>query len=188
MEKLQKTVPFDEKVHLIDGNQTITYVECDCGITFFPLARTKVNLIKRERNILPDPVKTQSSSRVRINKTVLLMKSITLSFFWIPAVYGTWIQQLVFHSPTLLTEILCAFSILKHQLINIKEIFMSSILFPRTDRKGLRVTFAFFRRSLLRDERVNDLAATVDVLSDCRNLGAFDGIFPFALTCNCIQM
>ena len=135
VENIQKTVPFDEKVHLIDCNQTITYVECDCGITFFPLARTKVNLIKGQRNILQNPVKTPSSSHVMIYKTVLLMKSITLEFSWIPAVYGTSIQQLVCHSHTLLTEILCAFSILKHQRTNIKEIFMSSILFLTTDRK-----------------------------------------------------
>ena len=47
---LKKTVSFDDVVHFIDEENTVTYVVFDCGITFFPGTPTKIRQIKRERN------------------------------------------------------------------------------------------------------------------------------------------
>ena len=51
--------------------------------------------------------------------------------------------------------------------------------------KGLRVSFAFFQRSYLPDERVNGKDATVETLSDLWKPGAMDGTPPFVMNCNC---
>ena len=48
--KMKKTVSFDDVVHFIDEENTVTYVDFDCGITFFPETPTKITQIKRERN------------------------------------------------------------------------------------------------------------------------------------------
>ena len=53
-------------------------------------------------------------------------------------------------------------------------------------RKGLRVSFAFFRRNYLQDGRVNETVATVEEFSDLWNPGAMDGAQPFVMNCNCI--
>ena len=47
---LKKTVSFDDVVHFIDEENMVTYVDFDCGITFFPETPTKIRQIKLERN------------------------------------------------------------------------------------------------------------------------------------------
>ena len=47
---LKKTVSFDDVVHLIDEKNMGTYVDFDCGITFFPETPTKIRPINRDRN------------------------------------------------------------------------------------------------------------------------------------------
>ena len=49
---LKKTVSFDNVVHFIDEEILVTYVDFDCGITFFPETPTKIRQIKRERNYI----------------------------------------------------------------------------------------------------------------------------------------
>ena len=49
---LKKTVSFDEVVHFIAEENRVTYVDFDCGITFFPETRTKIRQINRERNYI----------------------------------------------------------------------------------------------------------------------------------------
>ena len=55
-------------------------------------------------------------------------------------------------------------------------------------RKGLRVSFAFFQRNYLPDGRVNETVATVEEVSDLSKSGVMDGIPPFVMNCNCIQV
>ena len=57
-----------------------------------------------------------------------------------------------------------------------------------SQRKGLRVSFAFFQRNYLPDGRVNETVATVEELSDLSKPGAMDGIPPFVMNCNCISV
>ena len=62
----------------------------------------------------------------------------------------------------------------------------SSLRRMDSQRKGLRVSFAFFQRNYLPDGRENETVATVEELSDLWKPGAMDKIPPFAMNCNCI--
>ena len=42
---VKKTVSFDDVVHFIDEENIVTYVDFDCGITFFPEIPTKIRQI-----------------------------------------------------------------------------------------------------------------------------------------------
>ena len=48
---LKNTVSFDD-VHFIDEENMVTYLDFDCGITFFPETPTKIRQINRERNYI----------------------------------------------------------------------------------------------------------------------------------------
>ena len=47
---VKKTVSFGDVVHFIDEENMVSYVDFDCGITFFPKTPTKIRQINRERN------------------------------------------------------------------------------------------------------------------------------------------
>ena len=49
---VKKTVSFDDVVHFIDEENTVTYVDFDCGITFLPETPAKIRQINRERNYI----------------------------------------------------------------------------------------------------------------------------------------
>ena len=49
---VKKTVSFDDVVHFIDEEIMVSYVDFDCGITFFPETPTKIGQINRERNYI----------------------------------------------------------------------------------------------------------------------------------------
>ena len=49
---VKKNVSFDAIVHFIDEENIVTYVDCDCGITFIPETPTKIRLINREQNYI----------------------------------------------------------------------------------------------------------------------------------------
>ena len=51
-QNFEKTVSFDDIVHFIDEENIVTYVDFDCGITFYPETPTKIRLINRERNYI----------------------------------------------------------------------------------------------------------------------------------------
>ena len=57
-----------------------------------------------------------------------------------------------------------------------------------SQRKGVRVSFASFQRNYLPDRRVNETFATVEELNDLWKPGAMDGVLPFVMNCNCIQV
>ena len=52
---LKKNVSFDDVVHFIDEENMVTYVDFDCGITFFPETPTKIRQINRERIYISRP-------------------------------------------------------------------------------------------------------------------------------------
>ena len=45
-------VSFDDVVHSIDEENMVTYVDFDCGFTFFTETPTKIRQISRERNYI----------------------------------------------------------------------------------------------------------------------------------------
>ena len=47
---VKKTMSFDDLVHFIDEENTVTYVDFNCGITFLRETPTKIRQINRERN------------------------------------------------------------------------------------------------------------------------------------------
>ena len=63
---------------------------------------------------------------------------------------------------------------------------LSSLRSMDSQRKGLRVSLAFFQRNYLPNGRVKETVATVEELSDIWKPGAMDGIPPFVMNCNCI--
>ena len=62
----------------------------------------------------PDPVKNPSEFPVKICITVLLTSSITLISLLTRTIYGTWFQQTLCHSVTLMIDTLCPISTLNH--------------------------------------------------------------------------
>ena len=64
----------------------------------------------------------------------------------------------------------------------------SSLRRMGSQRKGLRVNFAFFRRNYLQGGRVNETVATVEELSDLWKTGAMDRNPPFMMNCNCVYL
>ena len=69
----------------------------------------------------PDPVKNPSAFPVTINITVFLMRSISLISFWIRTIYGTWFQQPLYHSITLMIDTLCPINTLNQQLTSLEQ-------------------------------------------------------------------
>ena len=57
----------------------------------------------------------------------------------------------------------------------------SSLRSMNSEKKGLRVSFAFFQRSYLPDGRMNETVAKVEELSFFWKLGAIDGVPPFVM-------
>ena len=73
------------------------------------------------RNTFPDPVKNPSAFPATINITVLLISSIALVSFWTRIIHGTWFQQLLCHSTTLMIDTLGPISSLNQQFTNLEQ-------------------------------------------------------------------
>ena len=140
----------------------------------------------------PDPVNNPIAFPVTIGITVLLMGSTTLISFWTRTIHVTWFQQLLCHSVTLMIDT-HRYSMSNHypqptthQPKKDSNSVFSSLRRMDSQRKGLRVSFAFFQQNYLTDGRLNETVATVEVFSDLWKPGAMDGIPPFVMNCNCI--
>ena len=120
--KLKKTVSFDDVVHFIDEENMVTYVDFDCGITFFPETPTKIRQINRERNYISRSCEKPQCNPSNGQQTcVFLMSSIDLISFWTRTNYGTWFQQLLCYSATLMIHTLCSISTLNQQLNTLEQ-------------------------------------------------------------------
>ena len=69
----------------------------------------------------PDPVKNPSTFPATINISVLWKSSTALISFWTRTIYGTWLQQLLCHSITLIMHTLCPICTLNQQLTNLEQ-------------------------------------------------------------------
>ena len=81
----------------------------------------KSNRLTENGITFPDSVKNPGAFPVTINITVLLMSSIALISFRIRTIHGTWFQQLLCHSTTLVRDTLCPISTLNQQLTNLEQ-------------------------------------------------------------------
>ena len=57
---LKKMVSFDDIVHFMDEENIVTYVDFDCGITFYPEAPLKLCRTTKNGKTFPDPVEKPS--------------------------------------------------------------------------------------------------------------------------------
>ena len=119
---VKKTVSFDDVVHFIDKEDIVTYVKFGCGVAFYPETPQKLVRSIEKGVTSPDPVKNPSAFPATINITVLLMNSIALLSVWTREFFGTWLQQLLCHSTTLMKHTLCPISTLNQQLTNLEQI------------------------------------------------------------------
>ena len=117
---LKKTVSSGDILHFIDEEDNVTNEDFDCGISFYPWTPTKIKQTTENGNTFLDPVKNASAFQVTIGLTVSLINSITLISFWIRTIYGTWFQQLLCQSITLMIHNLCSISTLNQQLNNLE--------------------------------------------------------------------
>ena len=78
---VKKDVSFDDVVHFIDEENSVTYVDFDCGITFLPETTRKIRQINREWNYISRSCENPSAFPATINIFVLLMSSIALISF-----------------------------------------------------------------------------------------------------------
>ena len=51
-QNFRKIVAFEDIMHFVDEENTVTYVDFDCGITFYPETPKKIRQINRERNYI----------------------------------------------------------------------------------------------------------------------------------------
>ena len=186
---VRKTVSFDDVVHLIGKENIVTYVDFDCGITFLPEPPTKIRQTNREWNYISRScekpqcipsndqhicsVDEQHSSNIFLN-LYNLWNMAPAAFISLKHTNGTYSMSNQYPQPT------------THQSRTDSYPAFSSLRTMDSNRKGLRVNFAFFQRKYLQDGRVNETVATVEELSDIWKPGAIDGIPPFVMNCNCI--
>ena len=131
---VKKTVSFDDVVHFIDEENMVTYVDFDCGITFFPETPTKIRQINRERNYNSISCEKPQCIPSNDQHTCFLMSSIALISFWTRT---TWFQQLLCHSATLMIHTLCSISTLNQQLNNLEQTHIQcSLHYERWTVKG----------------------------------------------------
>ena len=185
---LKKTVSFDDVVHFIDEENMVTYVDFDCGITFFPQTPTKIRQINRERNYIsrscekPQCIPSndqhtcfveQHSSNIFLNP-YNLWDMVPATLMSLSHTNDTYYMFNQYPQPT--TE---------QPRADSYPVFSSSRMM-NSKRKGLRVSFALFQRNYLPDGRMDETVAKVEELSDLWKPGAMDGTPLFVMNCNCI--
>ena len=167
----------------------VTYVDFGCGNTFLPGTPTKIRQIDRERNhisrscekpqCIPSNnqhtccVDEQHSSNIFLNQYNFwhMVPANLMSLNHTNDIYSMFNQY-----PQITTQ----------QPRTDSYLVFSSLRTMDSKRKELRVSFAFFQRNYLRDERMNETVAKVEELSDLWKPGAMDGTPLFVMNCNCI--
>ena len=188
-QNFKKTVSFDDMVHFIDQQNIVTYVDFDCGITFYPETPKKIKQINRERNNVsrssekPQKIPSndqhnrfiheQHSSNIFLNP-YNLCDMVPAALTALDHTNDRYSMSNQYPQPT------------THQPRTDSYPVLSSLRTMDSKRKGLRVSFAFFQRKNLQDGQVNETVATVEELSNLWKPRAMDGVPPFVMNCNCI--
>ena len=186
---LKKTVSFDDVVYFIDEENLVTYLDFDCGITYFRETPTKIRQINRERKYISRSceklrcipsndqhtcfVDEQHSSNIFLNPYKFWdeVPAARMSLSRTNDTYSMFNQN---PQPTTQQPRADSYSV------------FSSLRTMNSKRKGLRVSFAFFQRNYLPDGRMNETVAKLEKLSDLWNPEAMDGTPLFVMNCNCI--
>ena len=186
---VKKTVSFDDVVHFIDEENIVTFVDFDCGFTFFPETATKIRQNNRERNYISRSCEKPQYIPSNDQHICSIDEQHSSNIFLNP--YNLW--DMTPAAPMSLNHTNHTYSMSNqypqpttNQPRTSPYPVFSSLRTMDSKRKGLRVSLAFFQRNYLPDGRVNETVATVEELSDIWKPGAMDGIPPFVMNCNCI--
>ena len=186
---LKQTVPSNDVVHFIDEENMVTYVDFDCGITFFPEPPTKIRHINRERNYISRSCKKPQCIPSNDQHTCFVDEQHSSNIFLNP-----------YNLLDMVPAALMSLSRTNDNYSMFNQYPQPTTQQPRADsypvfsllrtmnskRKGLRVSFAFFQRNYLPDGRMKETVAKVEELSDLWKPGAMDGTPFFVMNCNCI--
>ena len=112
----RETVSFDDIVHFIDENNVATYVDFDCGNTFYTETPTKMRKINRKRNHIsktcekPKTIRSNDQHKCSIDEEQNYLVYLNPYSFWdmVPAA--------LCNSTTLMMDPLCPISNLNQQL------------------------------------------------------------------------
>ena len=184
MAKSSKRLSFDDIVHFIDEEDIVTFEDFDCGITFYPETSTKIWQINRERNSISRSGEKSKYIPSNGQHDCFFDKQHNSNSFLNP--YNLWgmvpaaLMSLNHTKDKYSTSNQYPQPTTHPARTNSYRVF-SSLRRIDNQRKGLRVTFAFFQRNCLPDGRVNETVATVEELSDLWKPGAMDRIPPFVM-------
>ena len=149
---LKKTVSFDDVVHFIDEENMGTYVDFDCGITFFPETPTRIRQINPERNYNSRSCEKPQCNPSNDKHTCFVDEQHSFNIFLNP--YKLW--YMVPAALMLLSHTNDTCSMLnQHPQPTTQQpradsypVF-SSLRTMNSKSKGLRVSFAFFQRNFV---------------------------------------
>ena len=186
---VKKSVSFDDVVHFNDAETMVTYVDFDCGITFFPGTPTKIRRNIRERiyisrscekpQCIPSndqhacSVDEQHSCNIFLSP-YNLWDTVPASFMSFNHTNDTYSMFNQYPQPTTQQPRTDSYPV------------FSSLRTMDSKRKGLRVSFAFFQSNYIPNGRMNETVAKFEELSDPWKPGAMDGTPPFVMNCDCI--
>ncbi len=175
---VKKTVSFDDVLHFVDEENMVAYVDFDCGITFLPETPTKIRQINRERNYNSISCEKPQCIPSNDQHTCFVDEQHSSNIFLNP--YNLW--DMVPAAPMSLSHTNDTYSMLNQypqpttqQSRADSDPVFSSLRTMISKRKVLRVSFAFFQRNYLPDERMNELVAKTEEFSDLWKPGAMDG-------------
>ena len=117
----KKPATFDDNRHFIFKEKIVTYEDFDCSITFTLKLLKRSDWSIENGNTIPDLAKKPSAFPATMNISVVLTSSMALISFWTHTIFETWVQQLLFHSTTLIIHTLCPVSIFNQQLTNLEQ-------------------------------------------------------------------
>ena len=119
---LKKNVSFDDVVHFIDEENMVTYIDFDCGITFFAEKSTKFRQSNREQKYISRSCEKPQCIPSNDQHICAVDESLSSNIFLNP--YNSW--SLVPAAPlslthTLMILTLCSISTLNQQLNNLEQ-------------------------------------------------------------------
>ena len=176
-------------MHFIDEEEIVAYEDFDCAITLYAETPTKIRQINREWNYVSRSCEKSKCIPSKDRYNCLIDEQHNSNIFLNP--YKLW---------DMVPAALMLLNLTNDRYFMSNQYPQPTTQQPRTDsypvfsslrrmesqRKGLRVSFAFFQRNYLPDGRVNETVATVEELSDLWKTGAMDGVPPVVMNCNCI--
>ena len=176
-------------MHFIVEEDIVTYEDLECAITFYSEILTKIRQINRERKYISRSCKKSKCIPSNDQHSCFIDEQHNSNIFLNP--YSFWDRiPAALMSLNHTNDRYCMSNQYPqqttHQLRTDSYPVFSSLRGIDSQRKGLRVSFAFFQRNCLPDRRVNKTVATVEELSDLWKPGAMDRIPPFVMNFNCI--